>query len=64
MTTETAPRRRPDGSLDTAHYMAKAHIRRSETAYGAAGAVSERSRGPLMALAALIALVPFMGRQG
>ncbi|MDF0602731.1 hypothetical protein P1J78_18480 [Psychromarinibacter sp. C21-152] len=65
--TETHPtdiRRRPDGSIDTAHYMAKGRRRRSEAAHRLTAAAPRRARRPLFGLAALIAALPFLPGQG
>jgi hypothetical protein len=39
MTSTDKPRRRPDGSIDTDHYMALARRHRAETARGLLGAL-------------------------
>jgi hypothetical protein len=39
MTSTDKPRRRPDGSIDTAHYMALGRRHRAETARGLLGAL-------------------------
>ncbi len=64
MTRHSDIRRRPDGSIDTAHYMAQGRRRRSEAARHLAGEVPRSARRPLFGLAALIALLPFPGGQG
>lgn len=61
MTDQAAPRRRPDGSLDTPHYIAKGLARRSAAACVLAGKVTARSRRSVFSLSALLALVPFPG---
>jgi hypothetical protein len=60
MDDTTRIRRRPDGSIDTAHYMALGRAHRSAAARDMAGPPTRSARGPLFGLAALIALVPFL----
>ena len=63
--TETAQiRRRPDGSIDIAHYLSEARVRRSEAAHEMTGAVTRTARKPLVGLSALLAVLPFIGGQG
>ena len=68
MTTDPKIRRRPDGSIDTGWYMARGRARRSETAHGMIAPrpapAPAATRRPLFSLAALLALVPFLGNQG
>ncbi len=61
MTTETQIRRRPDGSIDTAHYMAKGRTCRSDAAHRVVATGSAKTRRPLFSLAALFAMIPFLG---
>lgn len=62
--TDTAQiRRRPDGSIDTAHYMAKGRVSRSRAAHDMVAPVP-RARRPFFSLAALFALIPFVGNHG
>jgi len=61
MSTDTRIRRRPDGSIDTAHYMAQGRRRRSETAHHVAARAVAPVRPPMFGLAVLIALLPFLG---
>ena len=63
--TDTAEiRRRPDGSIDTAHYLARGRSCRAEAARDIAGGVATSARGPILGLAALATLLPFLTRQG
>jgi hypothetical protein len=64
MTDTTTIRRRPDGSIDTAFYVAAVRARRSEAAHGMVGAAAGAARGPLLGLVALLALLPFLGSKG
>jgi len=64
MTDTPQIRRRPDGSIDTAHYTARGRACRSEAAHELAGALARPVRRPLVGLAALAALLPFIGRPG
>lgn len=57
-------RRRPDGSIDTAHYMSRGRTRRSETAHEMGSSLTRNVRRPLFGLAALLSLLPFFGGQG
>lgn len=61
MTNETTLRRRPDGSLDTAHYMAQGRTRRSEAAHDFARTTASAPPRSVFGLAALAALFPFLG---
>lgn len=65
MTRPAEIRRRPDGSIDTAHYMARGRARRSEAAHRmlAPAAPSRPARRPLFGLAALFAALPFLPGQ-
>lgn len=61
MTNESNLHRRPDGSLDTSHYMAKGRICRSKAAYEIANAATLAPRRSVFSLAALVSLLPFLG---
>jgi len=61
MTNEADFHRRADGSLDTSHYMAKGRMCRSKAAHDVANAATSASRRSVFSLAALLALVPFLG---
>jgi hypothetical protein len=56
MTSETTIRRRPDGSIDTDHYMAKGRISRSISAHNATKEVARSSKALASALSALVVL--------
>mgnify|MGYP007059425149 FL=1 len=57
--TDTANiRRRPDGSIDTAHYMARGRIQRARQARQMAGRGTARTRGPILALLAALLVIP------
>jgi len=64
MTEHQNIRHRPDGSIDTDHYIRKGRVARSAVAHAAAGAALRSARKPVLGLAALIALLPFIGPQG
>ncbi len=63
MTHETQIRRRPDGSIDTASYMALGRLRRGEAAHALTGKAARTARRPGFFLAALLALIPFLPGQ-
>lgn len=63
MTDHPQIRRRPDGSIDTAHYLVQGRAYRAEAARAGAQALGRTARRPLLGLAALVALVPFLGGQ-
>lgn len=64
MTDFETIRRRPDGSIDTDHYLREGRVARGKAAHQAAGAAMQSARKPMFALAALVALLPFFGPQG
>lgn len=64
MTEHENIRRRPDGSIDTDHYIRKGHVYRSIAAHKTAGSAIQSARKPLLGIAALTALLPFWGSQG
>ena len=57
MTNETIIRRRPDGSIDTAHFVAKGREERSQAAHSAAQAITKPSSVLASTLAGLLVLV-------
>lgn len=64
MTDIPTIRRRRDGSIDTAYYLAKGKCRRSEAAHEMAGQASKKARHMLFGLAPFLASLPFLGGQG
>lgn len=54
--TQTQIRRRPDGSIDTGHYMARGRVARAEQARDMGGAPQGGARRAGGLLAALLAL--------
>ncbi|MEM1429723.1 MAG: hypothetical protein AAGG09_09710 [Pseudomonadota bacterium] len=64
MTQETQIRRRPDGSVDAAFYLAQGRMHRSRKAHRMLDATVGSACRPLLGLAILAVLVPFLGGVG
>jgi len=64
MTHDTEIRRRRDGSIDTAHYMAQGRDRRSSAARDMLPARPAERPGLLAGLVMFLALLPFWPGQG
>lgn len=63
MTDTTNIRLREDGSIDTAYYMARARVQRSEAAHNAARNVVTGTRKTIGVLAVIAIVLPFLGGQ-
>ena len=64
MTDTPHIRRRPDGSIDTAHYIQQGRAQRSAAAHEMARAAVRPARRSVLGLAALVARVPLVGTHG
>jgi len=62
MTDTSHIRLRKDGSIDTAYYMARGRVSRSQAAHDAARNVTKGSRRAVSRLAILVAMLPLLGR--
>ncbi|SEN54258.1 hypothetical protein [Palleronia pelagia] len=54
---------RRDGSIDTAHDIRKGRAQRSQAAHDLGKVAARSARKPIICLAAIVALLPFIGTQ-
>jgi hypothetical protein len=64
MTELQSIRRRPDGSIDTSHYIRRGRIQRSVAAHEAARTAIHSARKPAVGIATIVAFLPFIAAKG